>query len=326
MSEIKNIIILGMGAIGTAFGNTLSVKDNLNVTLVGIEDDIAESISSTHINHKYFAGIRLNDRLKASSDFNLISTADVIVIAIPSIAVMSHLREIKKHIPKKAIMINLAKGFGDELQTIPQSINEEFDNIVIPMKGPSFAREIINNSPTAFTIACTDTKLLSKLEDLFKGTSIITDKTEDVLGVEYLSILKNIYAIVIGIVDAQFDSANMRFCVFTKAFNEMRAIMIELGGKKKTLFNYCGIGDFGLTSLNDLSRNRTLGLFIGKGFFDEVISNKVVLEGQIAMNNMLVKLKQDGINPEIYPLLTSLSKVFSKEISVLDFVNKIINL
>lgn len=109
-------------------------------------------------------------------------------------------------------------------------------------------------------------------------------------GVEILSILKNIYAIVIGIVDAHFNSPNLRSLVLTKSFSEMRDILTLMGGKQETMFKSCGIGDFTHTALNDLSRNRTLGLLIGKGFFTEHVSHELVLEGRNAVNILYQEL------------------------------------
>jgi glycerol-3-phosphate dehydrogenase (NAD(P)+) len=91
------------------------------------------------------------------------------------------------------------------------------------------------------------------------------------------------------------------------------------------MFHYCGIGDFGLTALNDLSRNRTLGLLIGKGFFNEGIPNKVVLEGRIAMSILLTKLAESNMPETGYHMMLQLDKVFAGDTDIADFVNKMIN-
>lgn len=148
------------------------------------------------------------------------------------------------------------------------------DNPVCMLKKPTFAREMINQMPTAMIVGADDDAILVLLNKVFSNTTIHLDYTKDIAGVEILSVLKNSYAITIGIVDAHFDSPNLRFMVFIRAFNEMRQILLKLGGKQETMFRYCGIGAFGLTALNDLSRNRTPLLIIGKGFFSDDISGK----------------------------------------------------
>jgi glycerol-3-phosphate dehydrogenase (NAD(P)+) len=198
--------------------------------------------------------------------------------------VVGYIEENKTLINPRALVVNLAKGFGLDNKTIPQNLSKIIPNEIFSMKGPSFAREIINNLPTGFTLTSKRDKYFNLFEGLFEDSTIYLDFTTDVTGVELSSILKNIYAIIVGIVDAHFDSPNLRSLILTKAINEMRYIISKFGGKEETLFNYCGFGDFSLTALNDLSRNRTLGLLIGKGFFTSDIPEKVVLEGTIAVN------------------------------------------
>jgi glycerol-3-phosphate dehydrogenase (NAD(P)+) len=322
---MKNIVFLGAGSIGTALGNSLAVRSDLNVSLLSIEKDVVEAIAASHINQKYFPNIRLNHALNATTDQNILKDADVVFIAIPSVAVVDYMQVIRLLLPEKAILVNLAKGFGCHDQIISQCLAEHLPNPVCALKGPSFAREIVNNSPTAFTLASTDAELCRLLEPLFDETNIFIDTTTDLLGVEIVSILKNIYAILIGIVDAHFNSPNLRFMMFTRAFNEMRKILIHFGGHEETMFHYCGIGDFGLTALNDLSRNRTLGLLIGKGFFNEGIPNKVVLEGRIAMSIILKKLAESEMPETGFHMMLQLDKVFAGNTDIAEFVNKMIN-
>ncbi|MFA5974176.1 MAG: NAD(P)H-dependent glycerol-3-phosphate dehydrogenase [Lentimicrobiaceae bacterium] len=325
MRKMQNIVFLGGGSIGTALGNSLAVRSDLNVSLLSIEHDVVETITKSHINQKYFPNIRLNQALKATSDPNILKNADVIFIGIPSVAVVDYMQEIRLLLPENAILVNLAKGFGCHNQIISQCLAEHHPNPVCALKGPSFAREIVNNSPTAFTLASTDIELCNLLEPLFEETNIFVDTTTDLLGVEIISILKNIYAILMGIVDAHFNSPNLRFMMFTRAFSEMRKILKHFGGQEETMFHYCGIGDFGLTALNDLSRNRTLGLLIGKGFFNEGISNKVVLEGRIAMSIILKKLIESNMPETGYHMMHQLDKVFAGDTDIPKFMNKMIN-
>ena len=325
MRKMQNIVFLGAGSIGTALGNSLAVRSDLNVSLLSIEKDVVETITLSHINQKYFPNIRLTNALNATTSQDILKNADVVFIAIPSVAVVDYMQVIRLLLPENAILVNLAKGFGCHDQIISQCLAEHLPNPVCALKGPSFAREIINNSPTAFTLASTDMELCHMLEPLFEETNIFVDTTTDLLGVEIISILKNIYAILIGIVDAHFNSPNLRFMMFTRAFNEMRKILLHFGGHEETMFHYCGIGDFGLTALNDLSRNRTLGLLIGKGFFNEGIPNKVVLEGRIAMSIILKKLVESEMPETGYHMMLQLDKVFAGDTDIAKFVNKMIN-
>ncbi len=313
MDEKIKICFVGSGTISTALANVLAQKPNHEVFLLSVEQDVVDSVSNEHVNRKYFPNVILHHSLKATFDKNLLTEADIIFFGIPSNVVVRYVRENKHLIGEEALLVNLAKGFGENQKTIPQCLAKEVPNQVFSLKGPSFAREIINNLPTAFTLASKRNKHFDLFTKMFSNTTLYLDFSTDVMGVELASILKNIYAIMVGIVDAHFDSPNLRSLILTKAINEMRFIIDKFGGEELTMFNYCGFGDFTLTALNDLSRNRTLGLLIGKGFFTDYISEKVVLEGKVAVNVFVEEIaKKRGIKTKNL-MMKELYKVFNDE-------------
>ncbi len=325
MSENKmKVIFVGSGAIATSLGNVLASNPSLCVTMLSIELDVVEAVNSRHINPKYFPNVPLHASLRATDELGILTTADLIFLAIPSVTIVDYLQKNKQLIAPKAVLVNLAKGFGRGFELIPDCISDVMGNCLTTMKGPSFARDIINGQPTGFTIAAAKTDCFDVFNRIFDRTIIHLDYSTDVKGVEYASILKNIYAIIIGIVDANFDSPNLRSLVISKALNEMRSLIIYYGGRAETLFNYCGFGDFSLTALNDLSRNRTLGLLIGKGFFSRDISEKVVLEGRIAAQIFYEQMAGIHELQGKYPLLTELYKVFNSDYEIKGFVDQIL--
>jgi len=324
MEDRIRVCIIGAGAMGTSLGNALALKPELEVTLLSVEEDVIESINKNQINEKYFPSTLLTWRLKATSDVKILSQHQFVFMAIPSSSIIEYVKQYKGLFDPNVILINLSKGLsGDNHITIAESLQAQFDFKIATFKGPTFARELIINMPTAFTVGSTDTNLFPIFRDLVKGTCIHLDYSTDLRGVEMLSILKNVYAIALGIVDAQYDSPNLRFLFLTKAFSEIRAILIKFEGRKKTLFKYCGYGDFGLTALNDLSRNRTLGLLIGKGFYSEGNSN-LVLEGKKAVDMFCKMIKTDSIDAE-YPIIQELSKVLNGEYDIANFIHHIID-
>src|SRR5699024_781055 len=150
---------------------------------------------------------------------------------------------------------------------------------------PSFSAEMINHQATLLTLGFEKRDQLKTMKTITAGTNIFLDYTSDIRGVELLSALKNIYAILLGNVDAKYNAANTRFLVLTKAFSEIKLILTHLGGREETIFLGCGLGDINLTALNDLSRNRTLGLLIGQGFYNPSYhTNSVVLDGIKTLN------------------------------------------
>lgn len=324
--EKTKICIVGAGAIGTALANALAHNSDLEVVLYSIEKDVVESIVQTQYNFKYFPNTKLTWRLKATGDINILSEHEYIFLAIPSAVILDFVLENKELLRADAVLINMAKGLSkDEHFTVAESLQANVTQRVATIKGPTFARDLIDKIPTAFTFASVHEELFPIFSKIVKGTNVYFDFSTDLRGVELLSTMKNIYAIATGILDAQFDSPNLRFMFLTKAFNEMRSILIHFGGAKKTIFKYCGFGDFGLTALNDLSRNRTLGLLIGKGFFSENISN-MVLEGKNAVTIFSDILSKDESLTEKFMIINELQKVLTNpNYELASFVHHILN-
>ena len=325
-STPNQITFIGAGAIGTALGNILASKTKYPVIIHSIDDEAVYSITHNHLNPKYFPSIQLDPKLIATTNNQVILDSSLLFLAIPSGTIVEYLESIREYIPEKAILVNMAKGFGVEHKTICECLQQRFPNPVCTLKGPTFAREIITLLPTGFTLGYSNDIQVDLFQKIFSNTSIYLDFTPDITGVEILSILKNIYAIVLGIVDAQFNSPNLRFLILTKAFREMRRILVHFGGSEETLFTYCGYGDFTLTALNDLSRNRTLGLLIGKGFFTEHVSHELVLEGKTAVNIFYKQLSKSLSVEEQFPIVAELYKIFNNSYDISAFVNAIVTL
>lgn len=319
-----HIFFAGAGSIGTAIGNTLA-SSGKKVTLFTIEDHVAEAINNTHINPDYFPNAPLERSLTATTAVSDLKNADIIFLAIPSIITVDFVLQHKEYISDQTVLVNLAKGFGCGKMTITACLRKMVNNPVCTLKGPTFAREIINAAPTAMTFASYDSGLRQVAGSIFSETPIYLDYTDDIEGVEYLSILKNIYAIILGIVDAHFNSPNLRFLILTRAFDEMRSIMMGAGGQADSMFRYCGYGDFSLTALNDLSRNRTLGLLIGKGFFSKDISDKVVLEGKMAVSTICNEILGQE-DRDRFPMIFELRKIFDNNYDISSFVGNILKL
>ena len=320
----NKITFIGSGSIATALANVIAHKTSHPINLLSIEDEVIESINTVHKNNKYFPYIHLSPNIFATKDLKVLEDSNIIFLALPSTEIKNYVEGNIAYINEKALLINLAKGFGDNRRTIIQCLEEICQNPLATLKGPSFARDIINNFHTGLTLGMVNQDTAQEIKHLFKGTNIHLDYSQDIIGVELISILKNIYAIVMGIVDAHYNSPNLRFMVLTNAFQEMRHILKQFGGKEDTLFNYCGYGDFGLTALNDLSRNRTMGLLIGKGFLTKDISDQVLLEGRIAVDVFCEEISKKYSLADFH-IISELYMVFHNNQKVSTFVNEILN-
>ncbi|NGX84742.1 glycerol-3-phosphate cytidylyltransferase [Aequorivita sp. KMM 9714] len=280
------VTIIGGGAFGTALANQLAQNSKSEIVLLLRNEKTRDEINSQNINSLYFYKRVLSTNIKATTSFNVLNDTDVLFIAIPTKEIPNVLQNLKSHLSENCLIVNMSKGLLPNGNTIVEIIKSylEYAN-VITMKGASFSTEMMNSMPTLFTLGFERRKQLDVMLKVLEGTNIFLDYTNDIRGVELLSALKNIYAIALGNMDAQFNSLNTRFLILTKVIEEIKTIMRSMGGLDETIFLSCGIGDIALTGLSDLSRNRTLGLLIGKGFYNQSLSyNSVVLEGINTLN------------------------------------------
>ena len=312
-----NILVLGGGTFGTAIANELSVNTENNVVLFSRNQQKVDEINTYHTNKYCFPNKRLTKFLSATSNKNEIKNADVIFIALPSTVIIENLLMLRSYFNEDALFVNLSKGLFAEGVTVVESIQKKLGiTNIVTLKGPSFAVEVMEHADTLLTLGYSTNHQYEIINRIIKNTSLHIDCTTDIRGVEVLSVLKNIYALVLGVVDAKYNSPNTRFMILTKAFSEARTLLRSLGGADDTLFLACGFGDLCMTSLNDLSRNRTLGLLIGKGFYNaDYKSNSVILEGLNAVN-LVHALPLEHITEDL-PLLNKLHDFFASEQNIL---------
>jgi glycerol-3-phosphate cytidylyltransferase len=291
------IVILGGGSFGTALANQLSYNPGNEIVILLRNKESEQEINEKHTNSGYFPKRPLNKAIRATTDYGVIKSADILMLAVPTKSIYEIAHHLSRHLRPETLVVNLAKGILSNGETITEYLKKKLPHEhLITMKGGSFSIEMMNRAPTLFTIGFKKKEQLETLTKAALGTNIFLDYTNDVKGVELLSSIKNIYAIALGNIDARFNSVNARFLILTKAIEEIKIMLRTLGGREQTLFLSCGIGDISLTGLNDLSRNRTLGLLMGKGFFNRSLSNhSVVVEGVNTVNIVYSMLTQNSI-------------------------------
>jgi glycerol-3-phosphate dehydrogenase (NAD(P)+) len=316
----KTVIIAGAGTFGTAMAERLSWNRNNNVILYNRDKSVVDDINETHHNRKYYPTHSLSSVIRATNDKRIFSYADDILLAIPSASIVPFTEEVKGIAQKECLVVNLAKGMSEDGAFITERI--PFAHTA-SMKGPSFAIEVLNGLPTAFTFGGKKDDFLSFKKDL-TDTAIQIDYTQDIRSVELLSILKNMYAIAIGVVSGKFNSPNVDFLLYTKAVREMRAFLHLFSCEEETIFRYCGIGDLGLTSLNDLSRNRTMGLLVGKGFvLDQSGSSSTIVEGYRTVRLMYGMTEKEKVE-EQFPIVQALYRLLYDDETVNGYVTTVL--
>ena len=260
-----NISILGPGGYGTAIAQLVSQNVD-EVNLFGRNNSIIKSINQKNINNIYHPLIKLSDNIKAykMDDRKLIKNSDIVIFCVPSGSTRSITKYINQSLNDK-IIISTAKGIEfPSTKYMSQIIYEETDNeAIFSIAGPTFADELIRNVLSGITLGINITSYKKSLTKIFNSSNILLDHSTDVQGVELCSILKNVYATAMGIFDSYFQGHNEHHAFLNLCFKEMFYILVKTG-HNDIIDHFCAFGDLNLTSNTDKSRNRTIGLMLGK--------------------------------------------------------------
>lgn len=257
------VSIIGAGSFGTALAQILA-ENTENVYLLARNEKVIESINRQHENRWYHPGIRLDEKIKAANiTSSHIMDSDYIFLAVPSGSLRSIIKSLDSRLQDKRI-ISCIKGIEyPSLKPMTTVIQEETNSeTVFCISGPNFADELIRGVTSGITIGAPP-EYQREIARLLESQNIILDYSENIKGVEFCGILKNVYAVAMGVLDGYITGENHKYTLLTLCFKEMKGILDKMGyGELSDKF--CGFGDFLLTALTDKSRNRTLGLMLGK--------------------------------------------------------------
>jgi glycerol-3-phosphate dehydrogenase (NAD(P)+) len=301
-----NITIIGAGSFGTALAQVLSKTNFVNLILRNKE--IADSINTKNLNCKYFPNIKLNSNIKAYFDYFDVRDSNIIIFAIPSKSILEQFVKIKKFIKKETIIINTAKGFAKKDKTILSLLKKKHKNC-FSILGPTFASNLMKGEFSSFTVASDEIKHYDITKKIFTNTKIILDYSVNYKLIELSSILKNIFAIANGLFSSLDDGVNTKYAFLTQSYKEMNYILKEIFNEIGDDYYKNGVfGDLLLTSLNDQSRNKTLGQLIGRGFYKINDKSSVTLEGARSTKKVYKIIKKKNIK---CPIITFVYKVLN---------------
>ena len=262
------VAVLGSGSWGTALAHHLRGNGH-QVILWGRDADLLNSIASKQENTRYFPGIKLAEGIETSTDISIATqNRELIVFSVPSSTLRGIAQLASPAIPSSAVLVSTAKGLEDgTMKSMTDVLSECCGNParVTVLSGPSFAREVIQGLPTAVTIAGHDAVAVDLAAHAFHNDFFRVYTSSDVVGVEFGGVVKNVIALAVGVLDGMGAGLNSRAALITRGLAEMQRLTVALGGDPRTTVGLSGLGDLLLTSTGDLSRNRQVGLRLGKG-------------------------------------------------------------
>jgi len=287
ISEISRVAVIGAGSWGTALANLLAEKESVDASLWRREEEVYTEIREKHTNHLFLPDVKLTPALKASVSFEeALQEKEVVLIAAPSHVFREVLQGLKPHLKPDMSLMMATKGIeNDSLmimsQVAAQVLGHEFSNRFACLAGPSFAKEVSRRLPTAVSIACEDRNHGEKLQRLFSTGFFRVYLSGDVVGTQLGGALKNVIAIAAGVCDGLNFGSNARAALITRGLAEITRLGVQMGSNPHTFAGLAGMGDLVLTCTGDLSRNRSVGVQVGKGKSLQEITRgmKMVAEG-----------------------------------------------
>ena len=280
---MSRIAVIGAGAWGTALAIALARRGGHGLSLWAHSPAHAEELADTGENLRYLpgfvlpAGIRITARLPEA-----IEGAETILCVTPSQALRSVMEAIAPSLKPGQFLLSASKGIEEKTFLRMSQIMAEHapEHPFGTLGGPSFAQEVAAAMPTAITVATEDAALGKRQQDDFSSPSLRVYRNEDVVGTELGGALKNVVALAAGVVTGLDLGANSAAALITRGMAEITRLAMACGGRRETLAGLSGMGDLVLTCTGGLSRNRAVGIELGKGrHLPEILAG---LNGKVA--------------------------------------------
>jgi glycerol-3-phosphate dehydrogenase (NAD(P)+) len=297
------ISVIGAGAWGTALANLLTENDH-EVMLWAYEPDVAESINANAENRRFLAGVPLHRDLRATTVIEQsLDRAEFVLFVAPSHVLRQVAASAARYVPAAAPLVVATKGIDRErLSLMTEVVQEEIPGRpIVALSGPSFALEVANHLPTAIVAASDEPDAARTVQRALSTSAFRVYTQGDVIGVELGGALKNIMAVATGISDGLQLGFNARAALITRGLAEMTRLGVKMGANAQTFAGLAGIGDLVLTCTGSLSRNRSVGLEIGRGAtLSEVLQGReTVAEGVTTTESAKKLAEKHGVEMPI---------------------------
>jgi glycerol-3-phosphate dehydrogenase (NAD(P)+) len=272
------ITVIGAGSWGTALALYLG-RSGHSVRLWVRSPGLAQEIGRTSENRLYLAGFQLPASVKPSSSAReVLAGSSTLICAVPSHTVRETFHLLKPHVARGSAILSATKGIENETcllmsDVILDVLGADLRPQVAALSGPSFALEVARGDPTAAVVASLDESLARSFQSQFSGRNLRLYTNADLIGTQIGGAVKNIIAIAAGIVNGLGFGANTAAALITRGLAELKRLCIATGGHPDTLSGLAGLGDLVLTATGALSRNRSLGIALGRGQkLDEILA------------------------------------------------------
>jgi glycerol-3-phosphate dehydrogenase (NAD(P)+) len=310
---VTRVAILGAGSWGTALAIHLG-RIGHEVCLWARDGALAADVEVRRVNELYLPGAVLPDNVRVTDSLaSALAGAPLVVSAVPSQGCRLVVRAARPFLEPAATVVSTTKGLEPETHLrMSQVIAQELDetSAIVVLSGPTFATEVARQLPTAVLVASHDGTAIELVQREFRSGSFRLYGSADVVGVEITGALKNVIAIAAGVVEGLGLGLNAMAALVTRGLAEIARLAIAAGGRRETPSGLSGLGDLVLTCTGSLSRNRHVGVELGRGRpLNEILAGmKMVAEGVNTTNVALALGQQYGVE---LPITTQMAAVLA---------------
>ena len=264
---MSRIAVLGAGAWGTALAVSLARRGGHQIALWSHSKQLAEQLTETGENLKYLPGYTVPFDVRITTDLvAALVEAEIVVLVTPSEHLRSVLAQAAPTLERSQLIVSAAKGLEEtSLLRMSQVVASVVENPCCVLSGPSFAAEVAAGIPTAIVAASNVPGVAQRMQKDFTSPTLRLYTNDDVAGVELGGALKNVIALAAGVVHGLDLGHNASAALITRGIAEITRLALACGGRPQTLAGLSGLGDLVLTCTGSLSRNRTVGMELGKG-------------------------------------------------------------
>ncbi len=311
----KAIAVIGGGTMGTAIAQLLA-GNGYKVNLWVYESQLCRHINADHINTLFMPDIVLSENICATNSLqDALDDVSVIFSVTPSQLIRNIWQKAKPFINENTPIVCASKGIetgtGKLISNVFTDIlGDNYKNNLAYLSGPSFAKEILQGTPTAVVAASYNEQLAKKIQTMISTNVFRVYTTDDVTGVELGGAVKNVIAIGVGIAEGLGLGINTRSAIITRGLAEISRLAVACGAHPSTLSGLAGMGDLVLTCTGHLSRNLQVGLRLGKGekLKDILASTNMVAEGVATAHSTLRLAQSKEIEMPITRMVDALLK------------------
>jgi len=302
--------VVGAGAWGTALADLLA-RNGHEVRLWAYEPDVVETINRKHENVRFLGGHPLSPSLEAVGDIGrAVKGAELVTLATPSHVLRRIVKSAAGSLPPGAPVVVATKGIENVTLCLMTEVAEQEvpGATVVALSGPSFAVEVVSGQPTAVVVASKREQAAAATQRAFSSAYFRAYTHTDVIGVELGGALKNVMAVATGIAEGLGLGFNARAALVTRGLAEMTRLGSALGAQQSTFAGLAGLGDLVLTCTGSLSRNRAVGVELGKGRkLDDVLRDReTVAEGVVTAQSARALAAREGIE---MPIVDTVNRV-----------------